>query len=289
MGLRDWPKVREIVHWALEEDVGTGDITSQYIVPEDLWAEAVIFVRQKGIIAGLDVARLVFKTIDESIQFSPQLTDGSRVDPADVVATVSGPVRGILSAERTALNFLQQMSGVATLTDKFVEAIRDTGAKVTDTRKTTPCARILDKYAVSVGGGVNHRFSLYDMVLIKENHIKASGSITEAVRRARKGLEGSGRRGIRIEVETKTLNEVKESCSLPVDRIMLDNMRFEQIAEAVNTIRARKPQMEIEVSGGITLENIRQIAQTGVDFISIGMLTHSAPALDISLLVEKIK
>ena len=286
---KDWPEVQRIVRWALEEDIGTGDITCQWTVGEGLQAEAVILAKQSGVVAGLDVARLVFKTVDKNIQFSPQLTDGSRVTPADVLAVVSGPVRGILSAERTALNFLGRMSGIATLTAKFVEAIGDTGAKVTDTRKTTPGNRILDKYAVRIGGGVNHRFGLYDMVLIKENHLKAAGSITEAVRRAREALPRFRRQGIKIEVETKTLNEVKEACSLPVDRIMLDNMGLEQIAEAVETIRDQKLEVEIEVSGNITLENIRQIAQTGVDFISIGRLTHSAPALDISLLVEKIE
>jgi nicotinate-nucleotide pyrophosphorylase (carboxylating) len=287
--LKDWPKVKKIVRWALEEDIGSGDITSQYVVSEPLRAGAVIVAKQPGVIAGLDVARLVFKTVDKNIRFSPNLTDGNKVNPADVLAVVSGPVRGILTAERTALNFLGRMSGIATLTSKFVEAIGGTGAKVTDTRKTTPGNRILDKYAVRIGGGVNHRFGLYDMVLIKENHLKAAGSITEAVRRAREALPRFSRQGIKIEVETKALNEVKEASSLPVDRIMLDNMGLEQIAEAVETIRNQNPEVEIEVSGNITLENIRQITQTGVDFISIGRLTHSAPALDISLLVEKIE
>ena len=286
---KNWPEVQKIVRWALEEDIGTGDITCQYIVPEGLRVEAVILAKQPGVVAGLDVAGLVFKTVDKNIRFSPQLTDGSRVNSADVLATVSGPARGILSAERTALNFLGRMSGIATLTSKFVAAIKGTGAKVIDTRKTTPGIRILDKYAVRIGGGVNHRFGLYDMVLIKENHLKAAGSITEAVRRARETLKRFSRQGIKIEVETKTLNEVKEACSLPVDRIMLDNMRLEQIGEAVEIIRDQRLGVEIEVSGNITLENIRQIAQTSVDFISIGMLTHSAPALDISLLVEKIE
>jgi nicotinate-nucleotide pyrophosphorylase (carboxylating) len=287
--LKDWPKVKKIVRWALEEDIGSGDITSQYVVSEPLRAGAVIVAKQPGVIAGLDVARLVFKTVDKNIRFSPNLTDGNKVNPADVLAVVSGPVRGILTAERTALNFLGRMSGIATLTSKFVEAIGGTGAKVTDTRKTTPGSRILDKYAVRIGGGVNHRFGLYDMVLIKENHLKATGSITEAVRRAREALPRFRRQGIKIEVETKALNEVKEASSLPVDRIMLDNMGLEEIGEAVEIIRNQKLEVEIEVSGNITLENIRQIAQTGVDFISIGRLTHSAPALDISLLVEKIE
>ncbi len=287
--LKDWPKIRKIVRWALEEDIGPGDITSQYTVTEGLRAEAVVLAKQSAVVAGLDVARLVFKTVDKDIQFSPNLTDGNKVNPADVLAVVSGPVRGILTAERTALNFLGRMSGIATLTSKFVEAIGGTRAKVTDTRKTTPGNRILDKYAVRIGGGVNHRFGLYDMVLIKENHLKATGSITEAVRRAREALPRFRRQGIKIEVETKTLNEVKETSSLPVDRIMLDNMGLEQIAEAVKTIRDQNLEVEIEVSGNITLENIRQIAQTGVDFISIGRLTHSAPASDISLLVEKIE
>jgi nicotinate-nucleotide pyrophosphorylase (carboxylating) len=287
--LKDWPKIRKIVRWALEEDIGSGDITSQYTVTEGLRAEAVVLAKQSAVVAGLDVARLVFKTVDKNIQLSPNLTDGNKVNPADVLAVVSGPVRGILTAERTALNFLGRMSGIATLTSKFVEAIGGTGAKVTDTRKTTPGNRILDKYAVRIGGGVNHRFGLYDMVLIKENHLKATGSITEAVRRAREALPRFRRQGIKIEVETKTLNEAKETSSLPVDRIMLDNMGLEQIAEAVKTIRDQNLEVEIEVSGNITLENIRQIAQTGVDFISIGRLTHSAPASDISLLVEKIE
>jgi quinolinate synthase len=270
---------KQIVRRALAEDIGPGDVTSSWTLPDDLRLRGRVMAKAPGIVAGLDVARLVFQTVDERIVFRSVVADGSAVSPGDTLATLMGPSKSILSAERVALNLLQRMSGIATLTSLYVEAVRDTKAVILDTRKTAPGLRILDKMAVRLGGGQNHRFGLYDMVLIKDNHIVAAGSITGAVQSVRSHNKDE----LPIEVEVKNLDELGEALDLGVDRIMLDNMDPEQMREAVALVAGRA---ELEASGGITLENVAANAKTGVDYISVGALTHSAPALDISLEVE---
>jgi nicotinate-nucleotide pyrophosphorylase (carboxylating) len=220
--------------------------------------------------------------VDESLRFEEIREDGDKISPSDIVLTISGSTRSILTAERTALNFLQRLSGIATLTAQFVERIAGAPAKILDTRKTTPGLRALEKYAVRVGGGHNHRLGLFDMILIKDNHIAAAGGVTKAVEIIGEKLE-TRRLPLTVEVETKNLEEVKEALALKVDRILLDNMSLPQIREAVKLAGG---QVELEVSGGVTLATIRAIAETGVDYISVGALTHSAPALDLSLLLE---
>lgn len=283
----DWNQVKKIVELALAEDLGSGDLTTQLVVSENLKATGVIIAKGEGVLAGLEVTGLVFNKVNINIEFLPRCADGDRVDPGAILAEVIGPARGILAGERVALNFLQRLSGIATLTARFVAAVAGTGVQITDTRKTTPGLRLLEKYAVRVGGGQNHRFGLYDGVLIKENHIAAAGDLTTAVRRA-KGF----RPNLPVEVEARDLAEVEEAFSAGADRIMLDNMDIEQMEQAVRLIRRwsahQNRQVKIEASGGITLENVRQVAQTGVDYISIGALTHSAPALDLSLLLQEV-
>jgi nicotinate-nucleotide pyrophosphorylase (carboxylating) len=274
-----------LIDRALAEDIGTGDVTTDWIILAEATARARFIAKQPGIIAGLDVARLTFGRIDPAIRLDAFMGDGSRVAAGQAFAEVAGPVRGILSGERTALNFLRHLSGVATLTSRYVEAVAGTKAAIADTRKTTPGFRLLEKAAVRAGGGINHRFGLYDMILIKDNHIAAAGGITAAVTRCRERLRGV-RSGLRIEVEAATLEQVREAAGLTVDRIMLDNMSLEQMRQAVEIVRTgakRGRAIELEASGAITLERVRAVAETGVDLISVGALTHSAPALDISL------
>ncbi|MFH1710377.1 MAG: carboxylating nicotinate-nucleotide diphosphorylase, partial [bacterium] len=256
---------------------GSGDITTSSIVPADRKANAKIIVKESGIICGLSIARLIFQSVDKNIKFTDKVKDGRSVKKGTVAAAVTGPARGILTAERTALNFLQRLSGIATLTDKFVKAA-GRKVKILDTRKTTPGLRVLEKYAVKMGGGSNHRLGLFDAVLIKDNHISIAGSLKKAVALAKKKYN-------RIEVEAKTPAQVKEAIEAGVTRIMLDNMSIADIKRSVRSIRQAKNKIEIEASGGITLKNIRSIAGGGVDYISIGALTHSAPALDINLKV----
>lgn len=280
-------QVEEVVELALNEDVGSGDVTTQLTVPEDMVATGSIIAKQEGVLAGVDVASLVFQKVDPDLKLIHKFKDGDRIAQGDVLAEVTGPVRGILSGERVALNFLQRLSGIATLTARFVEAVSGTKAKVVDTRKTTPGLRGLEKYAVKVGGGENHRFGLYDGVLIKENHIAAAGGISEAVRRVKEA-----RANFKVEVEAKDLDQAQEAASLGVDRIMLDNLAMAEMRKAVGLIRRRSAldgrPVEVEASGGISLENVHQVAGAGVDYISVGALTHSAPALDMSLMFVKI-
>ena len=233
-----------------------------------------------GVVAGLEVVGLTFALVDEVVQFTPLVADGDQVEIGQVIATVEGPGQALLSGERVALNFLQRMSGIATLTYRFVEAVQGTSAVILDTRKTAPGLRPLDKWAVHLGGGQNHRFGLYDMVLIKDNHIAAVGSISEAVARVRAKDE----RGRPIEVEVKTLAELQEALPLGIDRIMLDNMSLAEMREAVQLTNGRVP---LEASGNVALDTVAAIAATGEDYISIGMLTHSVEALDISLELEE--
>lgn len=271
-------KLKKIVQVALKEDIGKGDITSNSVIPLEMRGLGLIFAQEDGILAGLGVARMVFESIDEEIEFAPKMKDGDRIEKGMVVATVIGSARTCLTGERVALNFLQRLSGIATLTNKFVNAIVGTKAKILDTRKTTPGLRELEKYAVTVGGGFNHRFGLYDQVLIKDNHIQMAGSISAAVKmvKAKKKF---------IEVEVKTLDEFRESMHLGINRIMLDNMNPSQIREAV---RLSQGKIELEASGGVNLDNVAEIAETGVDYISIGELTHSAPSLDFNMRTKSL-
>lgn len=279
-------KVVRLIEEALLEDIGMGDVTTDLIVPKNLTGKGEIIVKESGVLAGLSVASLVFENVDNTISFNPLCDDGCIIESTMTVAVVEGPLASILKAERTALNFLQRMSGIATLTRKFVEAVHGTRAKITDTRKTAPGLRIIDKLAVQLGGGVNHRFGLDDMILIKDNHIAAAGSVTSALQHCLASLKQKSYK-LKIEVETKNLNEVKEVLKFPeVDRIMLDNFSLDEMRKAVQFINHQK---EVEASGGVSLINVREIAQTGVDFISIGALTHSAKALDISLEVVPLK
>ena len=266
---------KPLIDLALAEDVGKGDVTTVATVPEGKEGRAVIIAKAYGIVCGLPIMAEVFRQVDEAIRLTHLASDGEPVAPGDVVAALSGPLRGILTAERTALNFLTHLSGIATLTARFVDVVAPYRAMILDTRKTTPGWRALEKYAVRCGGGRNHRMGLYDMVLIKDNHIAACGSLAEAVRRVRAaGIS------LPIEVEVRTLAELEEALSLGVDRILLDNMDIPTLRKA---IARAKGKVELEASGGVTLENAAEIAACGVDYISIGALTHSAPALDFSL------
>ena len=260
---------------ALQEDIGTGDVTTSSIIPADAVMHGQIIAKQAGVVAGLDVAGQVFRLLDEHTRFEARVPEGARVVDRQVLATLAGPARALLTGERTALNYLGRMSGIATLTRQFVDAISGTPARILDTRKTAPGLRALDKLAVKRGGGENHRIGLYDMVLIKDNHIDFAGSIAEAVRRAR---EHAGRLG--IEVEARTLDDVRQALALSVRRILLDNMAPEMMHQAVLLSAG---QAELEASGNVTLDNVRRIAETGVDFISVGALTHSAKNFDVSL------
>jgi nicotinate-nucleotide pyrophosphorylase (carboxylating) len=260
---------------ALEEDIGTGDVTTNSIVPAGASLRGRIVAKQAGVVAGLDVASEVFRALSDAIVFDAKVKDGSYVNKGDVIAEVSGEARALLTGERTALNFLGRMSGIATLTRQFVDAVATTNATILDTRKTAPGLRTLDKLAVRLGGGQNHRTGLFDMVLIKDNHIDFAGSITAAVERVR----ASGTT-LPIEVETRTLENVREALQLGVERILLDNMSPETMREAVAMTEG---QAKLEASGNVTLENVLEVARTGVDYISVGALTHSARVFDVSL------
>jgi nicotinate-nucleotide pyrophosphorylase (carboxylating) len=270
------PEILEAIRRALAEDVGGGDATSLATIPGSSTARGLFKAKSPGVVAGLEVAAEVFRALDSSCRFTPHVVDGQSVEPETHFATISGPTRPLLTGERTALNFLQRMSGIATTTRAFVEAVKGTRAVIMDTRKTAPGLRQADKLAVRLGGGTNHRAGLFDMVLIKDNHIDAAGGIAAAVAAAR--LRSGG--PLPIEVECRTLNDVGEAFNLNVDRIMLDNMDLDTIREAVRLVSGRLP---LEVSGNVTLETVRAYAETGVDLISVGALTHSVRAMDISM------
>jgi nicotinate-nucleotide pyrophosphorylase (carboxylating) len=273
------PKILEkLIRQALMEDIGKGDITSEAIIPAEMEFHGKIITKENGIIAGLEVADQCFQQVNPNIEFHTQVVDGTAVQRGEILAHVKGSARDILKAERVALNFLQRMSGIATLTRKFVDAIQGTSAVLLDTRKTVPGLRVLDKWAVRLGGGGNHRFGLYDMILIKENHIRVAGSLEQAVDRVRNHF---GNKKF-IEIEVTNLSELQEAIRLKVNRIMLDNMDLEDIQQSVHITAGRIP---LEVSGNVTLENISAIARSGVQYISSGILTHSVKALDISLLL----
>lgn len=266
----------EIVKNALKEDLGRGDITGELLLPPDLPAKAAIIAKDEGVIAGLELARKVFLAVSSQIHFENLVSDGSRVKPGDILARLEGVARGILSGERVALNFLQHLSGIATLTARFVDAVKPYPVKILDTRKTLPGLRLWEKYAVRMGGAFNHRLGLYDGILIKENYVRLCGGIREAVGKIRQQAPQL----ISIEVEALDLSQVKEALEAGVEIILLDNFSIKEIAPAVQIVQGKAL---LEVSGGINLANVREIAATGVNFISIGQLTHSAPALDISL------
>ena len=268
-------EILDDIRRALAEDVGSGDATTNSIVPTSANAKVQIVAKQSGVIAGLDIARAVFLQLDEQIAFTPQVEDGSAVSQGQVIVEVYGSARALLTGERTALNFLGRMSGIATLTRQFVEAVAGTRAVILDTRKTAPGLRMIDKLAVKLGGGQNHRHGLFDMVLIKDNHIDYAGSLREAVRRVR----DSGM-NLEIEVEARSIKEVKEALEMKVERILLDNMTLATMREAVEL---NAGVAKLEASGNVTLATVREIAETGVDYISIGALTHSPQTFDVSL------
>jgi len=276
----DQGRIGRIVEEALREDAGLGDVTSESIFSETEQGTAEFHCKGTGVVAGLEVACMVFHMCDPHALAGQMMDDGAMVKPGDILAVVHGTTRGLLRGERTALNLLQRMSGIATMTRQYVDTISGTRARITDTRKTVPGLRLLDKWAVRLGGGVNHRFGLDDMVLIKDNHIAAAGSIIEAVSRCRAYLSSRSLR-LPVEVETTTLDQVGEALRCEgITRIMLDNFSLPAMREAVALIQHR---VEVEASGGITLDTVRAVAETGVDLISVGALTHSVRALDISL------
>lgn len=280
-----WGGVRRLIREALREDIGKGDFTTRWIFPTREEGEAELLFREEAILAGLDISCFVWKILDEAMTADAFYSDGDHIEAGTVVARLSGNLRAILMGERTALNFLQRLTGIATVTAKFVSEVEGTGAKILDTRKTTPGLRLLEKYAVRAGGGMNHRFGLYDMILIKDNHIRRSGSLAEAFER----IMRKNRMRLPVEVEVKNLDELKEALRLPVSRIMLDNMSIEDMRLAVTLTKEagkRRKRPLLEASGNIDLGNVREVAQTGIDLISIGALTHSARAIDISLLLK---
>jgi len=271
--------IDRIIENALAEDIHTGDITTMAVVRQGGDAHAILKAKEEMVLAGIEVAARVFHQLDERIVFTPRCADGELVASGGLIAELSGNAAMLLQGERVALNLLQRMCGIATLTARYVAAVKGTRARVVDTRKTTPGLRVLEKYAVRVGGGTNHRTGLYDGVLIKENHIAAAGGITEAVRRARSYIPHT----LKVEIETETLAQVAEALAAGADIIMLDNMELAAMREAVLLIGGKAL---VEASGGVNLETIRGIAETGVDIISVGALTHSARAMDISMLLE---
>ena len=277
--------IDRVVRSALEEDIGTGDITTESTVPPGMMVEARILAKEEGLMAGVPVALAVFHALSAAVRSKVDVEDGGQVYPGDTIVELSGPAGPILSGERVALNFLQRLSGIATLTARFVEAAAGAGVRILDTRKTTPGLRALEKYAVALGGGHNHRRGLYDMALIKDNHIRVAGGIAAAVKAVRSRYPG-----YEVEVEAATLDQVEQALQAGADRLMLDNMDPAQVRSALDLIRlgskgGKRPR--VEVSGNVTLENIGRLAMEGVDEISVGAITHSAAALDISLEVTE--
>ena len=269
--------VEQAVATALEEDLGgVGDITTNTIIPPDAQADASIIVRKPGVIAGLDLAAASFKSLDPDVRFTRIVEDGSKVEAGATIARIAGKTRALLTGERTALNFFGRLSGIATLTAGYVAAVEGTHAKIVETRKTTPGLRALEKYAVRCGGGTNHRFGLYDAVLVKDNHIAAAGGLAEALNAVRTAVGHL----VKIEVEVDTLDQLEKVLRFPIDAVLLDNMDAGTLKRAIALVKGR---VITEASGGVTLESVREIAKTGVDLISVGALTHSARSLDSSL------
>ena len=287
-----------LVKFALSEDVGTGDVTTLNAVPANVGARAAIVAKQRGVVSGIDIAGMTFREVDASVKFKSTVRDGLEVPAGAAIATISGSAASVMTAERTALNFLMRLSGVATLTREYVNAIEGTGAVILDTRKTTPGLRILEKYAVLCGGGQNHRLALWDMYLVKDNHIRAARGLTSAIDRIQRT-----RRDLLLEVEVESLDQLHEALRPEVDRILVDNQPPAVVKRCVEEVdrwfeknppdhpRARdgaRRWPEVEVSGGLNLQNLRAFAETCVDYLSVGAITHSAPALDLSLEIEEV-
>ncbi|MGD9557606.1 MAG: carboxylating nicotinate-nucleotide diphosphorylase [Mangrovibacterium sp.] len=279
MNPQETEAAKKLIELALEEDVATGDLTTDHLIPVSIRKTAYMIAKAEGVIAGLPVAEMVFRRLDSSLDWNPEVGEGARVKKGDILVRFQASYRALLTGERTALNFLQRLSGVATMSALYARAISGYKTVVLDTRKTIPGFRLLDKYAVRTGGATNHRIGLFDMVMIKDNHIDIAGGITPAVSRIRPGIPA----GIPIEVETTSLAQVEEALTAGADVIMLDNMDNGTMAEAVRLINGRA---KVEASGNMTLERLREVAATGVDYISIGALTHSVQALDISQRIE---
>ncbi len=278
--------VDELIDLAFAEDIGDGDATTLSTIPADARGRQRLIVKEEGILAGVEMARRVFAKFDPSLTMEVYIEDGAHVKPGDVAFEVTGPVRSLLQTERTMLNIMQRMSGIATTTARYQSRLEGTGARVLDTRKTTPGMRIMEKEAVAIGGGTNHRIGLFDMILIKDNHVDFAGGIDKAVAAAKQWCADNGK-DLKIEVEVRDLNEIDQALAAGVDRIMLDNFTPERTAEAVSHIRAKNPAVEIESSGGITLDTLRAYGEAGVDFISVGALTHSVKGLDMSFKAVK--
>jgi len=272
--------IHKIIRIALEEDIGAGDVTTASVLNGNEQGQAVAVAKAEMVVAGIDVFKEAFLVLDNGLKFKGQVADGQSVKKGAILAEVSGSLSSILTGERTALNLFQRMSGIATLARRFADAVKGTNAKILDTRKTMPGLRVLDKYAVRVGGAHNHRFGLDDGVLIKDNHIEAAGGIADALERVHGHLPYM----LKVEVEAKNIQEVEEALSSGADIIMLDNMSIKDMMEAVKLVNGRVP---LEASGNVSLDNVRKIAETGVDFISVGALTHSVAAADISLKIKK--
>jgi nicotinate-nucleotide pyrophosphorylase (carboxylating) len=282
-GTEDKEIVDSVLRNALHEDIGSGDITTSAIVPERDISKAVIIAKDDFILAGISFAGRTFRLVDKDVKFQAKKKDGSRVRKGTVIAEIKGKTKSLLLAERTALNLLQRLSGIAALTSNFVERVAGLPVKILDTRKTTPGLRFFEKYAVRMGGGCNHRFGLFDAILIKDNHIAAAGGLKKAV----KLVKSRENKSLKIEVEAKNTKEVKEALSAGADIIMLDNMSADEMTKAVKMIRSTKKGVMVEASGNMNLDNVRAIAETGVDMISVGALTHSAPAADISMKIKR--
>lgn len=276
----NWNQVEELVDRALVEDLGCGDVTTEAIIPSDQSGIASIVAKVGGILAGVEVARVTFSRVDPSVKFDVTTPEGSHIQPGDIVAKVEGKVASILKAERVALNFLQRLSGIATATSDYVEAVKDFRSRIVDTRKTTPGLRILEKYAVRIGGGYNHRLHLGGGVLIKDNHLAVLRSQGLDMKDIVAMVKGKAPFTLKVEIEVRTVEEALEATEAGADIVMLDNMSPEEMRRAVEVVRGRAL---LEASGGITLDNVRRVAETGVDFISVGAITHSPRALDLSL------
>lgn len=278
--------IDDLLTLAFAEDIGDGDATTLSTIPAEAVGKQQLIVKEEGILAGVEIARKVFEKFDPSLKMTVFIEDGAHVRSGDIAFVVEGPVRSLLQTERTMLNIMQRMSGIATTTAKYQKQLEGTGARVLDTRKTTPGMRMLEKEAVKIGGGTNHRIGLFDMILIKDNHTDFAGGIPQAVAKAKEWCKANGR-DLRIEQEVRDTDEIKQAIEAGVDRIMLDNFTPERTREAVKLIRKEAPGVEIESSGGITFDTLRQYGECGVDFISVGALTHSVRGLDMSFKATK--
>lgn len=278
--------IEQLIDLAFAEDIRDGDHTTLSIIPASEYGRQQLIIKEEGIIAGVEIARMVFERFDPALEMKVFIEDGSHVKPGDIVFEVYGPVRSLLQTERTMLNIMQRMSGIATVTAKYQAELNGLKTKVLDTRKTTPGMRLLEKMAVKIGGGSNHRIGLFDMILIKDNHVDFAGGIPQAVASVREYLRRN-HKSLKIEQEVRNTEEIRQAIDAGVDRIMLDNFSPENTRSAVELIRSLNPAIEIESSGGITIENLRKYGECGVDFISVGALTHSVKSLDMSFKAVK--